>query len=391
MKTKAIAIHAVLAAAVSFLNAESPKIEPPVDPAPTTPKVQIALLLDTSNSMDGLIDQTKTQLWKVVNSFIDAKRDGVAPTVEVALYEYGNNTLSVTDHYIRRVESFTGDLDAMSGHLFSLRTNGGQEYCGAVIRRAINDLTWDDDPKSYKVIFIAGNEPFTQGPIDPMQACRDALAKGIVVNTIHCGPRSQGISGSWHEGAAHGGGEFLVIDQDRAVRHIPAPQDKRISELGIELNKTYIGYGSMREESMRRQRVADEGAMDNAGAGSAVERAVAKASPSIYQNATWDLVDALKENKVDLAELPAAELPDEFKGWTPEKIKARVDEAAKQRVAIQKEIAELNQARVAFLEEARKKQADGGGDKTLDEVMVETTREQASKLGFAFSETASTR
>ncbi|MDF1788917.1 MAG: hypothetical protein P1U82_23855, partial [Verrucomicrobiales bacterium] len=40
------------------------------------PKVQLALLLDTSNSMDGLIEQAKTQLWKVVNTFIGAKQNG---------------------------------------------------------------------------------------------------------------------------------------------------------------------------------------------------------------------------------------------------------------------------------------------------------------------------
>ena len=38
-------------------------------------KVQIAILLDTSNSMDGLIEQAKSQLWKVVNTFIDAKKN----------------------------------------------------------------------------------------------------------------------------------------------------------------------------------------------------------------------------------------------------------------------------------------------------------------------------
>jgi hypothetical protein len=40
----------------------------------------------------------------------------------------------------------------------------------------------------------------------------------------------------------------MIIDQDRAVRHIDAPQDKKISELGIELNKTYLGYGKLRRE-----------------------------------------------------------------------------------------------------------------------------------------------
>ena len=44
------------------------------------PLVQLAILLDTSNSMDGLIAQAKTQLWQIVNEFIAAKQDGKAPT-----------------------------------------------------------------------------------------------------------------------------------------------------------------------------------------------------------------------------------------------------------------------------------------------------------------------
>ena len=35
--------------------------------------IMIALLLDTSNSMDGLIDQAKSQLWKIVNEVAAAK------------------------------------------------------------------------------------------------------------------------------------------------------------------------------------------------------------------------------------------------------------------------------------------------------------------------------
>jgi hypothetical protein len=41
--------------------------------------IMIALLLDTSNSMDGLIDQAKSQLWKIVNEVAAAKTgDGAA-------------------------------------------------------------------------------------------------------------------------------------------------------------------------------------------------------------------------------------------------------------------------------------------------------------------------
>ena len=38
------------------------------------PLIQIAILLDTSNSMDGLISQAKTHLWTIVNEFVAARQ-----------------------------------------------------------------------------------------------------------------------------------------------------------------------------------------------------------------------------------------------------------------------------------------------------------------------------
>ena len=52
-----------------------------IAPQPTSaPKIQLAILLDTSGSMDGLIDQTRNQLWQVVNELSMAKRNGITPT-----------------------------------------------------------------------------------------------------------------------------------------------------------------------------------------------------------------------------------------------------------------------------------------------------------------------
>jgi hypothetical protein len=65
--------------------------------------IMIALLLDTSNSMDGLIDQAKSQLWKIVNEVAAAKSaDGKQPNIKISLYEYGNDGLSSSEGYIRR-------------------------------------------------------------------------------------------------------------------------------------------------------------------------------------------------------------------------------------------------------------------------------------------------
>lgn len=380
METNYALIFGALAALVlPAFAAEDPK---PTDPRPDQNKVQIAILLDTSSSMDGLIDQAKSQLWKVVNTFTEAKRDGQAPFVEVALYEYGNSGLNIGNQYIRLVEPLGRDLDELSRELFSLKTNGGEEYCGAVIQRALSDLSWDLSKQTYKAIFIAGNEPFTQGSVDARQACKDALSKGVVVNTIHCGSRQEGINGSWHDGAALAEGKFLVIDQDRKIASIPAPQDKAIADLGVELNKTYIGYGKKREEAQRKQAAADSDAAAQAPAGANVERAISKASKN-YDNRGWDLVDAVREKEVDPAKLPVEELPENMRTMKPEERTAFIEDATKQRVSIQKRIAELSAEREEFITRERAKLAKAG-EKTLDEAMVETTREQAAKVGYVF-------
>jgi hypothetical protein len=83
-------------------------------PDARAPRVQIALLLDTSNSMDGLIDQARSQLWSVVNEFAAARRDGQAVELQVALYEYGNNRIPAARGYVRQVLPFTTDLDRVS-------------------------------------------------------------------------------------------------------------------------------------------------------------------------------------------------------------------------------------------------------------------------------------
>lgn len=361
---------------------EKPQVDPPVVDGQEKNRIQIALLLDTSNSMDGLIDQAKTQLWKIVNTFIDAKRDGKAPVVEVALYEYGNNDNAVGNDWIRLVSPMSRDLDALSKELFALKTNGGEEYCGAVIQRALGDLKWDTRESTYKAIFIAGNEPFTQGPVKSGAACKEAFGSGIIVNTIHCGSRQEGIDGSWHEGSAIGGGEYLVIDQDKAVAHVDAPQDRKIAELSRKLNDTYLGYGKRREEAAQNQLLADEDATKNAKAGAEVQRAVSKAS-GVYSNAGWDLVDAVREKKVDPAKLHAEELPEAMRDLAPAARKGYIEKAAAGRAKIQEEITKLNKEREEFVAGKLKESAEGGA-RTLDQAMIEATRKQAAARGYEF-------
>src|SRR5438309_1717807 len=95
MRTMTWAIVAAMAVAGVMPMAAADVVAPAAvaQPVKQKPVVQIALLLDTSGSMDGLIEQAKTQLWKVVNEFAKAERGGVRPEIQVALYHYGTPSL----------------------------------------------------------------------------------------------------------------------------------------------------------------------------------------------------------------------------------------------------------------------------------------------------------
>ena len=145
------------------------------------PRVQIALLLDTSGSMSGLIDQAKTELWSIVNEFALAERGGVRPTVEVALYQYGTPSLGAEGGYIKQLVPLTQNLDLVSEELFALTTSGGDEYCGWVIQRAFDELEWSPESNDYKAIFIAGNEGFAQGSVDYRKSIKSAISQEVVI------------------------------------------------------------------------------------------------------------------------------------------------------------------------------------------------------------------
>ncbi len=360
-----------------LLRADAGKIAPV-----QRPKIQIAILLDTSGSMSGLIDQAKAHLWNVVNEFATARRGGVRPVLQVSVYEYGKSSLRGDEGYIRQIVPLTDDLDKVSKELFALRTNGGEEYCGWVIKDAVGGLQWSKDNRDLKAIFIAGNEPFTQGKVSYIDACKGAIQNGIVVNTIHCGNYEVGVQGKWKHGALLADGSYVSIDHNKAVARINAPQDKKIAELNAQLNTTYIGYGRRGKKRAAMQMEQDANARKMAPS-AAVARAQTKAG-GFYSNESWDLVDAEKKGKVDLKKIKAEELPENMRKMTPAEREKYVKEQAAKREKIQQQILELSEARKTYIAAEMKKRAKDRKEKSLDEAMVESLKKQAVKKNFTF-------
>lgn len=362
------------------------KPNPNVDSNPpfkgVRPAVDVAILLDTSNSMDGLIDQAKTQLWTIVQQFARAEKNGKTPQLRVSVFEYGNSGLPASEGYIRQVVQLTDDLDSVSEALFSLKTNGGDEYCGAVIAEALKRLDWSDKDNSYKAIFIAGNEPFTQGSIDYRETCKSAIEKGVVVNTIHCGNYDTGISTKWKDGADLAEGEYMNIDQDRKTVHIETPHDEIIIRLNSELNKTYLWYGraEVRSRFLNNQMAQDRNAAE-ASPMSSLSRAKSKAS-SVYSNVGRDLVDTFAEDDSVVEGLDDADLPDNMKKMTVEERKAYVQEQASARHDLQAKIKEATADRDKFIAAKRKEMANGASEATLGDAMSAAVVRQLKSAGF---------
>ncbi|MEY4484912.1 MAG: hypothetical protein RL693_2364, partial [Verrucomicrobiota bacterium] len=380
MKTKIISVMTGLALALPCLAKDGADRSRSIVANDGEPVVQLAILLDTSGSMEGLIAQAKTQLWKIVNEFIAAKQGGKVPIVQVALYEYGNSGLSQDTQWIRQIQPLTRDLDKISEELFKLRTNGGEEYCGAVIKAAMQQLNWDPSPDTYKAIFIAGNEPFTQGPVDATTSCREAIARGVIVNTIHCGDEATGINQGWRNGAMLTDGSYLVINQNQAVVHVPSPYDADIERLSSELNRTYVTYGAHGKEAAMNQVAQDGNALAAKTAGASVQRAMTKSSANYYNN-SWDLVDATRQNDFKLEAVKAEDLPPEMQKMNLEERKAYVAGKTAERAKIQSEIADLGKKRAAFVAGEQK---EPGKASTLDTAVSKAIRSQAAKKNIQF-------
>ena len=361
--------------------AVSPDAPPELPRDTALDTVQIALVLDTSSSMSGLINQARSNLWKMVDDLgqmtriVDGKTRGVR--VELALFEYGNSSLPASSGYIRQVLPFTSDLDRVSEQLHSLFTGGGEEYAGQAIQTALTSLQWSSDPSALRFVFLAGNEEFDQGPVAATTAMRLAAQKDVTVQLIHCG----GPEKTWSAAAALAKSDLLTIDQNHVAQHVPSPQDDEILRLGAELNRTYLAYGADGEASMARQASADASSA-RLSRKVALERSQLKAKGS-YRNDRWDVVDAVAKNSNWLAESSDQALPAELRGKSLAEKQKIVADTAATRARIKTTIAKLEAERAAFLAAERAKHATAE-TRSLETEMQKTSRKAAAKKGYKF-------
>ncbi|MCP4709514.1 MAG: hypothetical protein GY869_12880 [Planctomycetes bacterium] len=342
-----------------------------------SPLIQVAILLDTGAGMAPVIEQTQGQIWQIVNEVSTYRLYGKDPELQIALYEYGSGNVGAQQNYLQMLQSLTGDLDSVSESIFSLNSEDAPQYCGTVIQDAVDNLDWSTASDSIKLIFIAGAGAFDLGPIDYHSACRVAADLEIMVYMLCCGDGSD--AAGWDLAAKNTGMTFQVVNGEYSDDVLEAPQDNRISELGTNLNNTFIPYGFNGQLALNNQRVQDENA-GNASRHTSILRVLAKASPQ-YRNPQWDLVDAVAIGLVEIDTLDASDLPDKLQTMMPQQRKAYINAIGRQRSALQRQIKQLRLQRKQFLTDAGI-EADPAQRDSFGGALIKFIRDQAGRKNY---------
>jgi hypothetical protein len=350
------------------------------------PQIHIALVLDISGSMNGLINQAREELWKIINTFNDVSYQGKPPEIRVALYTHGMQQAS-TGLYLEQRLNLTQDLDRVSEVLFSLKTSGSKEFCPTSIYAAAQGLAWSESTRDLKAILIAGNEDFVQGPLSMEKGFQPTKERSIITHSIHCGSADKGIGHAWKKASELGGGQFMNIDQNAKVEYIETPYDQKLQDLNDELNTTYIPYGADGARGMANQVAQDRNAKKMSKA-SSIQRAITK-SGAYYTNDQWDLLDAVRTKKVQLDQIKTNALPKNMQTMTIVERKTYVQGRLEHRSSIQKKISTMKKQREVFLQEERARRAEvkkevQGTTQRIDSAIVEALKIQAKKLGFTW-------
>jgi len=338
--------------------------------------VDVVICLDTSGSMEGLMDAARARVWDVVAELARMKP---TPELRVGLLTFGTEEGGPGAGWIVPHADLTDDLDAVYASLMGLTVQGGEEYVGRAIHTALDEMSWSTDWNALRILFVAGNESADQDVdnFDFRIEARAAQDRDIIINAMYAGNHEQAIVEHWPEVARRGQGAFSAIDPTIASIQIPTPYDESLLALNAHLNKTYVPYGPNGAAGLANQ-VAQDGNASRLGVQSCSSRIAAKGT-SLYTNASWDLVDASLQETFEISSVAVHDLPESLQSMSSEELAAYVAQKRLEREAIQSEIQALSSKREGFIKNVRAQEL---ASSDLGEAMKQAIREQAIKKGF---------
>jgi hypothetical protein len=381
-KASVLAVVLVLVVLVPFAKeAFADRMPEPWPPDRPWEVIDLAIALDTSGSMQPLIDAVSLKLWDIVH---DVARLKPTPIFRMALLTYGNSNYDAKNGRVRVETDFTEDFDLVSERLFALTTGqGGAEYVGRILKLALDGLSWTPSDETLKLIIVAGNESAEQDPkvkLDDM--ARIALDRDTFILAVYCGSEEEERAKSWRRLAELAEGQFAAINLRSRALTVKTPYDEELAELSETINDTYIPLGE--EGRQRYKNLAEQDQNARKLSPEAVASRSQVKTTRLYC-AGWDLVDALDAGRVNLYDLKADELPEYLRAMSFEELELYIDEMRKMRNELQEQIAEIAEMRRQYVD-AKIASMGAAQSMTFDTSVRRVILEKASQKGFRLPE-----
>ncbi|MDB5256879.1 MAG: hypothetical protein JWM14_1574 [Chitinophagaceae bacterium] len=366
--------------APATLNLLEPK-ETTAPPAPVQDKrVQVVFALDATGSMSGLIGTAKEKIWSIASSFAQ----DTTTQVEVGLVFYRDRG----DAFITRKIQLSGDLDDVYEQLMTITADGGGDGPESVnqgLHEAVTLMKWSTDTSVFKSIFLVGDyEPHMdyQDDVKYPVSCGIAKEKDILINTILMGNNNE-AKRIWKEIATCSGGAFLQVDMNANNLTVTTPYDDKIADVSSKMDDTRIYYGSAEQKQKQDVKKAQSAKLSSGISSSTAARRAeynnnTKSGKDAYMG-DHELVNDYKDKKVNLATIPATQLPDAIQKMTPAQREKYLDSLTTQRNQLQKEMDALITQRKTYIEAELKKKKKEEVSESFDNKVYENVKTQAAK------------
>jgi hypothetical protein len=365
-------------------RAGDPSASTPTAASTVRPRIEVAFVLDTTGSMGGLIEGAKSKIWSIANELVAATP---RPEIRMGLVAYRDRG----DTYVTQIHDLSPDLDAIYGSLRGLVADGGgdgPESVNQALSDAVTKLSWSQDRKTLKLVFLVGDAPphmdYAQD-VPYARTIQEAVKKDLVVDTIQCGGDGE-TARVWQEIARLGEGKFVALGQSGDMVATSTPVDGEIAVLARELGKTAVGYG----DAARRKEVEDK---LNLAAAAPAAVAADKASFGARGGAAGavvtgegDLVADVAAGKAKVEDIPVESLPAPLRALEPEARTEAVKQQVAKRADLERQMKELVTKRDALLADERSRLEKSGAKDSFDGTVAKTVREQAEKKGLNYSD-----
>lgn len=361
-------------------GAPPPVVAPavPVVAEPTTdarPVIELVFAIDTTGSMSGLLEGAKAKVWSIVDQFASGEP---RPDIRVGIVAYRDHQ----DDYLTQIVPLTDDLDGVWASLLALDASGGGDAPEAVntaLHQAVTAMQWTPRAQVYRAIFLVGDAPpHREHPqeLPYASSVEAARRRGISVHAVQCGA-DLSTREHFQAIALAGGGAWLSIAQDGGMARQETPIDAELAALQRDLAATALPWGSAQEQAKLNDKLARA-------LGADVEQAAARGSYLAREggrvnSGRKDLVAAVIDGEVAVAEVAEEALPEALRGLSPEAREAAVAARVAQRRALQAEVEALVETRDRWLAEAG---SGGGSADGFDARVKAEVIERVEALGY---------